>query len=785
MHASSAAAHTALLSTVPENRSSHEASPELVRIEFAEAVDPVTVRLQLLDIDGASVDGVTRLTPDSPASALIEFSLPDLAPGVYGMPWVTVGPDGHRVSGEIVIGVGSFDDGALTGASFGSDPPLDRALAIAAGIGRFLWYLGLSAVIGGLAVAAALRGDRKRREVSDATDAAIRAMWGGAGLIIVALALRWGSALWTLARSLGADGSTDAAAAIGSRTGVTAAIALVLAAALLVSSENVARNLGSRREQLALAVASVLSVALVVANQVNSHAATLGSSVVDAVTSSLHVLGAALWVGPVAVIVFSRVGRDGLALAFRRLAPVFATSAALLAVTGLRALTLTAGTNIGGSFYGVVLLLKIAVVVAVLLPLGLIHDRRYGMLARRGPEEEDSKAAPIQRVRQAQEQRDAHADDRTLRWEGLAFGAVLIAAAVLSSSTPAVFEGRDSTGANPDADVAAALLSDEAPEDLDDCRGRSIGLATCYRDYFAEVMRTQGADVAVAEVAVLEAAGDAHIASDCHQVVHDLGNDAAVYYGDLGKALSYEGAACWSGYYHGVVEYVLSLYEADQLLEEVEGVCESARNDRYSFTHYNCLHGVGHGVMLRLEGDLFTSLPYCEQMTDQWERSSCLSGAFMENIVSAQQAASQRSDGIYANYEPTLDDNNLLFPCSDLEEHLAECYSMQTSWILYRNGRDYANAFELCGQAQPDFIDECYRSMGRDISGDSNLDVERVLSLCALGDGPLQGECIVGASLNAVYHDHDTVKATELCDAVEPQHRAVCEEARDYAASTF
>ena len=68
--------------------------------------------------------------------------------------------------------------------------------------------------------------------------------------------------------------------------------------------------------------------------------------------------------------------------------------------------------------------------------------------------------------------------------------------------------------------------------------------------------------------------------------------------GDLGKALSFEASACWSGYYHGAVETEMSGLDDQALLEAVPTVCDEAAADRYSFSHYNCVHGVGHARRL-------------------------------------------------------------------------------------------------------------------------------------------------------------------------------------------
>jgi len=523
-------------------------------------------------------------------------------------------------------------------------------------------------------------------------------------------------------------------------------------------------------------------VALVATGSATPHTAVLSEDRFGIWVSTLHLTAAALWLGPLLVVGWATAsGRwrarpaaeraATLREVFGRFGPVAVGAFAVLVLTGARSTWLLAGSELlSGSGYTIALIVKLAVLAAVILPLGTYHDRRLGWLARHRPDG-DSGAAPV----------------RSLRLEAGALASVLVVAAVLAGLNPAVFgsggEGDGSTvaavgGSAPTETVdPAALLSDAPPGSVEECRDRTVGRPNCYRDYFAEVMRNEGADVAVAEIATLSESDD-YVARDCHQVVHDLGNDAAEHYGDVGIALTYEGSACWSGYYHGVVEYAISQFNGTELFDEMPNICTTAAEREYSFTHYNCVHGLGHGVMLNTDGDLFGSIPYCETLPDRWELSSCVGGAIMENVVSAQQ-------GIQTD----LRTDDLIYPCNVIgDDYVDECFAMQTSWMLYNLGyadENFAEAFAICDTVRTDMVDNCYRSMGRDISGSSLLEVSRIVRLCSLGDPAYQEECFVGASLNAVYNDHGTAMATALCEAIPARMQDACYAARDRAAGTF
>ena len=776
---SPAAAHTRLIETVPANRTIGAEAPERLTLVFAEAVDPRTVQLDVIAVDGRFVDGAVLLTPLGEDQAVIDFALPSLEDGVYGLAWLTVGPDGHRVAGEVVVGVGVVDGDTLAGASFTETPALERALQILSGIARYLWYFGLALVAGAMLVLAwGLRPGDGSPAKQLLSGSARRALVVGALVLHAGVLLRAGSVIPLVARGYRTgSASEDLRLALVDGMGLTLLLAAVGAGVLVLWAPRLSRA----RSGWTLLQAGLGVLAVVAVGSATSHTSVLSEDPFGIWISTLHLAAAAIWLGPLLVAAWVGTSRRWRARPdaeraatlrelFGRFGPVAVGAFAVLVLTGLRSTWLLAGAELlSGSGYTTTLILKLALLAAVVLPLGMYHDRRLGLLARRrGGEAAD---VPV----------------RSLRLEAGALASVLVVAAVLAGLNPAIFGSGDGGAATQVAVVdaapatdeadALALLSDEPPENVTECTSRTVGKSNCYRDYFAMVMRTQGADVAVAEIAAL-AETDDYVARDCHQVVHDLGNDAADYYGDVGIALTYEGSACWSGYYHGVVEYAISQFNGTELFDEMPNICTTAAEEQYSFTHYNCVHGLGHGVMLNSDGDLFGSIPYCEALPDHWELSSCVGGAIMENVVSGQQgiATDVRTD-------------DLIYPCNVIgDDYVDECFAMQTSWMLFQLGyadENFAEAFAICDTVQTDMVDNCYRSMGRDISGSSLLEVTRIVRLCALGAPEYQEECYVGASLNAVYNDHGTEMATALCEAIPMRMQDACYAARDRAASTF
>jgi hypothetical protein len=387
-----------------------------------------------------------------------------------------------------------------------------------------------------------------------------------------------------------------------------------------------------------------------------------------------------------------------------------------------------------------VLGIKTAVVLAVVLPLGIHHHRRRDR-ATAGP-------------------------PRTWRVEV----AGLLAVLVLGSALVAVDPGWG--GQVGGADQALAALLDGQVADPAECADLDVGRSACIRSGLAAILVDEGPQAAIDQMAAMRQTGA--LALDCHQVAHDLGQDAVDLLPDLGVVMNVDAAVCASGYVHGAIEVSLAR-AGDDVAQALPTLCAEVDDPPYSGPHYNCLHGLGHGLMLRDGAVLPAALDLCRTLEDRWQVRSCASGAFMENVLAAQQGR-----------PADVDEDDLHHPCPTVGEDLAgDCYLMQTSHVLWRLGGDVAETFDWCDTAEQRYLDACYRSMGRDISGRSGLDVDVVLAECALGQPELRGACVAGAAANAVYETAGTAAADALCAAVTGPDRARCEAGRDQVSASL
>ncbi len=222
----------------------------------------------------------------------------------------------------------------------------------------------------------------------------------------------------------------------------------------------------------------------------------------------------------------------------------------------------------------------------------------------------------------------------------------------------------------------------------------------------------------------------------------------------------------------------------DYIINNANTICSSVANkERYSFYHYNCVHGLGHGFMFVIkDGDPFRALTACDKLTDTWEAQSCYGGVFMQNIMNVQGPDADRA----AQYK-YLRASEPMYPCTVVaERYKMQCYLMQTSYALPILGYDFSKLFALCDGVENLYRYTCYTSVGRDASGQSVSDAERTNATCLLGSS-LQARqgCIEGAVKDFVSYFHNDKQAKYLCSILNEDLQPYCYQTAQSYYSTF
>jgi len=287
----------------------------------------------------------------------------------------------------------------------------------------------------------------------------------------------------------------------------------------------------------------------------------------------------------------------------------------------------------------------------------------------------------------------------------------------------------------------------------------------CYESYYAGIVSKNGVKAAVSELKS-DYYSNNYIKSQCHQLIHTIGRTATKEYKNVSNAFAQGDFFCWSGYYHGVMEGILS-YNKKLIPNEINTICRDIPGrQQYSFYYYNCVHGLGHGIMYIKNHELFESLEICNNLNGSYEQSSCWSGVFMENIIV----------DFKDHYTKYLKPEDPLYPCDTVDvKYKNTCYLMQTSHMLKVTAGNFSKVFELCSNVEKPYVDICYQSLGRDASGNSLSNPEMTKQTCTLGKSYRQQyNCVIGAVADFISYFHSDIQAKEFCSILPSNLQTIC-----------
>ena len=301
------------------------------------------------------------------------------------------------------------------------------------------------------------------------------------------------------------------------------------------------------------------------------------------------------------------------------------------------------------------------------------------------------------------------------------------------------------------------------PDDttVDSCKGNT----GCYEQAFGNLAYDDGPKAALAKLAELSSS-DPVVQGDCHPIAHKIGAGGLLHFdGDVGKAFADGDPTCGSGYYHGLLQWKLAGAKPDEVAGIAKTVCEAPEITKNAFIYYQCDHGLGHGLMLYTAYDLPQALGFCHELNTEFDQVSCSGGVFMENQSS--------SFGLKTKW---LSNKNLLYPCNsklvDRRDKLY-CYLLVTSHILPSVGGDWKKTADWCRRSEPGWVDTCFESYGRDVSGNAVQDPGRIRELCAMA-GSGEESCLYGAVRDILNNNSRDFGAKELCENVQQKFRARC-----------
>jgi cytochrome c553 len=290
------------------------------------------------------------------------------------------------------------------------------------------------------------------------------------------------------------------------------------------------------------------------------------------------------------------------------------------------------------------------------------------------------------------------------------------------------------------------------------------GKPLCYRQAFGNLAYRQGPEKALALLATDDRAIPG-VHADCHQISHWVGHAGLAYYKqDAGQALSHGAMTCNSGYYHGVLQLALAGLPRSAVVAKSRKLCTAPAVNTNEFLLYQCVHGLGHGLMIYSGDDLPWSLQTCHKLQTGFDRVSCTGGVFMQNLDTTMGVSKY------------LSSKNPLYPCTIVaEKDKVYCYLMVTSRINTLDRFDWRKTARWCRRSERGWVETCFESYGRDASGASEYQPKRTIALC-LKAGSKAGDCIYGAARDYANNYAGGPRSTRLCVAAATRFRGRCYE---------
>lgn len=285
-----AGAHAVLESSTPPDQSVLESSPERVRLSFNEPVTLVTGGLRVFDSNGERVDRGLPSHGDEPSQVTVALQ-PDLPSGSYVVTWRVISADAHPVHGGFVFSVERSEDVVgLDALLDGSSAPVEEAAGAAL---RGIGYLGGFLVVGAALFVAFVRRDDVVERLLVRTAGVIAAIT----VVAQVLALPVNAALATGE----GPGSLFEEGVLGEMLGQGVGVTMAgVAAAVILGVVALART-GSTRRWTAGGSLVAVTGAFVASGHTRTAEPVWLVSLVDAV----HVAAAAVWVGGIAVLLWS------------------------------------------------------------------------------------------------------------------------------------------------------------------------------------------------------------------------------------------------------------------------------------------------------------------------------------------------------------------------------------------------------------------------------------------------------------------------------------------------
>jgi len=261
----------------------------------------------------------------------------------------------------------------------------------------------------------------------------------------------------------------------------------------------------------------------------------------------------------------------------------------------------------------------------------------------------------------------------------------------------------------------------------------------------------------------------------CHAPAHHLGEFLYDYTDDLETAISVADSRCGGAIFHGVLEKFFenssnNSISIDQIVPSK--ICPNKDNE-FSLERYECLHGLGHGLTVYYQYDVFEAIKHCGDFSEDWEINTCSNGVFMENV-----------DSYLSGSVAMFEQNDVFYPCNKMDSKYASaCYHHQNTFMLVQNNYSIPDTFSDCDNiTSQEYVKYCYRGMGRqlapvsssiEIPVDPEIKFSQSIEICQKGQMQFQGNCLMG-TLRVIIDQDSLEEGFRYCEFLPEQFKYDC-----------
>ncbi|HVZ11810.1 MAG TPA: hypothetical protein VG965_02165 [Patescibacteria group bacterium] len=299
-------------------------------------------------------------------------------------------------------------------------------------------------------------------------------------------------------------------------------------------------------------------------------------------------------------------------------------------------------------------------------------------------------------------------------------------------------------------------------------------VAECYDDAFYSFNKKHVFSLTIKVLAALQDIDKR--ALGCHQISHEIAEAEVakdpVNWERVIKKIDFY--ACNGGYLHGIFEgHALADPKFVINHNSVADLCSQFIKDQYQVN--NCVHGMGHLMLVQYKGDLKSAVSECSKLSSGW-RYHCYSGIFMENMV----RGFLEDHGIAAPFPWTAQNALKLEQACNSFSGLPQraCWTMMSIIYVYLNYDNPQAVYNNCQKAPAeDDAEDCYLYGVGEIEIVSNYDRQTFPSLCLLykSESTLGKRCMLFAVNTLIYTSFKNISTVlNICSNVQDDAKKNC-----------